>query len=97
MKVIEQIEKFGEERGGICLADLWEYSIEHNKRWCNYIESRTGIVRVGELLRQRGWDDSISKDDIDGLLSEVASYRGLDIANQLASEIYRSRIKRSRL
>ena len=91
MKVIEQMEKFGEERGGVTFAELLEYSMNHNKSWFRVIMGRAGLVRVLELIRGKGWDDSVTEDDVDDAIAELAQYRGEKEANRLAYEIYSSR------
>ena len=91
MKVIDQIERFGEERGGITFAELVKYSREHNKDWFRVTTGRTGLVRVLELIRRKGWDDSITEEDVDDAIAGVAQYRGEKEANRLAYEIYSSR------
>ena len=91
MKVIEQIERFGEERGGITFADLLEYSMEHNKSWFRVIVGRVGLIRVLELIRRKGWDDSVTEDDVDDAIADLAQHRGEKEANRIAYEIYSSR------
>ena len=91
MKVIDQIERFGEERGGITFAELVKYSRKHNKDWFRVTTGRTGLVRVLELIRRKGWDDSITEEDVDDAIGGVAQYCGEKEANRLAYEIYSSR------
>ena len=91
MKVIEQMEKFGEERGGVTFAELLEYSMNHNKSWFRVIMGRAGLVRVLELIRGKGWDDSVTEDDVDDAIAELAQHRGEKEANKIACEIYSSR------
>ncbi len=93
MKVIDQIERFGEERGGITFAELVKYSMDHNKGWFRVITGRSGLVRVLELIRRKGWDDSVTEDDVDDAIAELAQYRGEKEANRLAYEIYSSRLE----
>lgn len=91
MKVIEQIERFGEERGGITFADLLEYSMDHNRSWFRVIAGRVGFIRVLELIRRKGWDDSVTEDDVDDAIADLAQHRGEKEANRIAYEIYSSR------
>ena len=93
MRVIDQIERFGEERGGITFAELVKYSMDHNKGWFRVITGRSGLVRVLELIRRKGWDDSVTEDDVDDAIAELAQYRGEKEANRLAYEIYSSRLE----
>ena len=94
MKVIEQIERFGEERGGITFADLLEYSMDHNRSLFRVIAGRVGSIRVLELIRRKGWDDSVTEDDVDDVddaIADLAQHRGEKEANRIAYEIYSSR------
>lgn len=62
-KLSDKMVEFAEERGGMAWCELIDYARKNDERWFKYLTGPNS-VRVRFEIGVRGWDPSITPDDI---------------------------------